>query len=141
MDDPVYRLTDLCVRCPDAGAQRVAILDGVSLRVPRGEQIAVVGPSGAGKTTLLRVLALACQPDAGSIEAFGAAPWRMSSRARHRLRRRAFLAPQAPPLPPRQRVVTAVLAGRLPRWSLTTALPSLVRPREVELAHEARQRL
>jgi phosphonate transport system ATP-binding protein len=37
--------------------------------------------------------------------------------ARHKLRARLFLAPQTPPLPPRQRVVHAVLAARLPHWS------------------------
>ncbi|MCZ9342256.1 ABC transporter ATP-binding protein/permease, partial [Streptomyces sp. TRM76130] len=33
------------------------VLDGVSLTVPEGKRVAVVGPSGAGKTTLLQLLA------------------------------------------------------------------------------------
>jgi phosphonate transport system ATP-binding protein len=41
-----------------------------------------------------------------------------------RLRGQLFLAPQVPPLPPRQRVVTAVLAGRLPRMGLWRSLRS-----------------
>jgi phosphonate transport system ATP-binding protein len=48
-----------------------------------------------------------------------------------------FLAPQLPPLPPRQRVVTAVLAARLPQWSLWRALASLVRPADPAAAHAA----
>jgi ABC-type multidrug transport system ATPase subunit len=35
----------------------IALLDGVSLRVPKGHFMAVVGPSGCGKTTLLKTIA------------------------------------------------------------------------------------
>jgi branched-chain amino acid transport system ATP-binding protein len=43
------------------------VLDGVSLRLGRGEAVGVVGPNGAGKTTLLSVLAGSLAPDQGSI--------------------------------------------------------------------------
>jgi branched-chain amino acid transport system ATP-binding protein len=43
------------------------VLDGVSLRLSRGEAVGVVGPNGAGKTTLLSVLAGSLAPDQGSI--------------------------------------------------------------------------
>ncbi len=56
---------------------------------------------------------------------------------RQRLRGRLCLAPQVPPLPPRQRVVTAVLAGTLPRQSLWRSLRSLWHPRDAPLAHAA----
>lgn len=58
----------------------------------------------------------------------------LSSRQRHALRKQSFLAPQTPPLPPRQRVVTTVLAGRLPQWSLLWALVSLVKPADPQAA-------
>jgi phosphonate transport system ATP-binding protein len=116
------------------------VLKDLSITVQRGDQVALIGPSGAGKTTLLAVLALAREPAAGVVEFFGQDAWALASSARHALRKRLFLAPQTPPLPPRQRVVTAVLAGRLPQWPLTTALASLVRPRAATVAFEALDR-
>lgn len=137
MADTIYRLRDLCVRHPGSGARTPCVVKQFDLDVVRGEQIAVIGPSGAGKTTLLAALALARQPDGGLLELFGRQPWELASGERHALRRRLFLAPQAPPLPPRQRVVTAVLAGKLPRWTLWQALASLIYPRQAGLAAAA----
>ena len=42
-------------------------LHGVSLRVPRGQHIGVIGRNGAGKSTLLRVLARVIGPQTGSV--------------------------------------------------------------------------
>ena len=67
-------------------------------------------------------------------------PWQCSDVERHRLRARVFLAPQAPPLPPRQRVVNAVLAGRLPQMSTWQALRSLVYPIDAPAVARALER-
>ncbi|MDC8756201.1 phosphonate ABC transporter ATP-binding protein [Janthinobacterium fluminis] len=130
-----YSLEQLTVRHPGAG--RRAALHDISLVVAQGEHVALIGPSGAGKTTLLATLACAQRPDSGRFTAFGVDPWALPEAQRHRLRARAFLAPQTPPLPPRQRVVTAVLAARLPHWSLWRALRSLFKPLEPEAAWQA----
>ncbi|MCM5569629.1 ATP-binding cassette domain-containing protein [Burkholderiaceae bacterium FT117] len=108
-----------------------------SVAIEPGEQVALIGPSGAGKTTMLGVLGAAVRPTAGHVLVDGADPWTLSGPALRALRARLFSAPQAPPLPPRQRVVTAVLAGRLPQWSLRRALASLWRAAEPELAARA----
>ncbi len=43
------------------------VLNGVSLRVERGERVALIGPNGAGKTTLLRIIGGFETCDSGSI--------------------------------------------------------------------------
>jgi len=50
----------------------VVALQGLSLRVARGEFLAVLGPSGAGKSTLMGCLAGTQRPLAGELHAFGA---------------------------------------------------------------------
>lgn len=107
------------------------------LAVAAGEQLAVVGPSGAGKTTLLHALACALRPAAGRLELGGVDPWSLPVAHLQKLRGRLFLAPQAPPLPPRQRVVTAVLAARLPQQSLFASLRSLFYPTGIAQAQSA----
>lgn len=117
-----------------------AALHSLNLRIQAGEQVAIIGPSGAGKTTLLHTLALAHQPSQGELIWYGQKPWSLRSQQRHSLRQQLFLAPQSPPLPPRQRVVTAVLAGRLAQWSLWRALRNWVYPVDARVAWLALQR-
>ena len=116
-------------------------LRGVTLAAAAGERLAVIGPSGAGKTTLLRVLGASLRPGAGSVQALGADPWRLGTAALRRLRARIGTVHQAPPIPPRLRVVTAVLAGRLGQWSAARAMASLLYPRDIAGAREALARL
>ncbi|NLF16270.1 MAG: ABC transporter ATP-binding protein [Lentisphaerae bacterium] len=51
--------------------ERMTVLAGVSLRVERGEMVALLGPSGCGKTTLLNLAAGFDAPDAGTIRIGG----------------------------------------------------------------------
>ena len=43
------------------------IVSGLSLRILRGDRLAIVGPNGAGKTTILSLLSGAIESDSGSI--------------------------------------------------------------------------
>ena len=53
------------------GRTEVQALRGVSLDVPRGELLAIMGPSGSGKSTLLHILGALDAPTAGTIEVAG----------------------------------------------------------------------
>lgn len=131
-------LLDHCsARHPAAPAAAPLALAGLSLRVDAGEQLAVIGPSGAGKTTLLHLLACAIRPADGVLQLDDRDPWQLPRRQLQRLRGTLFLAPQVPPLPPRQRVVTAVLAGRLPHIGLWQSLRSLFYPQGMARADAA----
>jgi ATP-binding cassette subfamily F protein uup len=43
------------------------IVDGLNLRVMRGDRLGIIGPNGAGKTTLLKLLLGQLEPDAGTL--------------------------------------------------------------------------
>ncbi len=133
-------LEGLAARHPAARADAPPALRPLALSIAAGEQVAVIGPSGAGKTTLLQALACALPPAAGTLRLDGTDPWSLSRGALHRLRGRLFLAPQVPPLPPRQRVVTAVLAGRLPAMGFAASVRSLLYPSDIPAAHDALDR-
>jgi len=134
------QLRALSARHPASRPGTAPALQPLDLTVADGEQVAVIGASGAGKTTLLQVIALALKPHAGSVRLDGRSPWALPRRELQRLRGELFLAPQVPPLPPRQRVVTSVLAGRLPAMGLLASLRSLFYPSDIPAAHDALDR-
>ena len=101
----------------------------------------LTGPSGAGKTSLLRMLATALRPSSGTIEVLDTDPWRLDRRGLRQLRSRIGMVHQAPPIPPRQRVVTAVLAGRLGQWPAWKSLASLVYPLDIPGAERMLERM
>ncbi len=124
-------------RHPAALPSAPSALRALNLQLTNGEHVAIIGPSGAGKTTLLQVLACAQSPTQGTLQLAGVNPWSQTAGALRALRGQLFLAPQVPPLPPRQRVVTSVLAGRLPAMGLWASLRSLFYPVDIPAAYEA----
>ena len=116
-------------------------LASVDLDVAAGERVALIGPSGAGKTSLLRVAAGALRPSEGRVTLLGDEPWTLSASALKALRARVGFVHQAPPIPPRLRVVTAVLAGRLGQWSTGRALRSWLLPGDAAGARDALARV
>ena len=68
------------------GPKRVQVLTDVSLQVPAGTSMAIVGASGAGKSTLLHILGGLDRPDAGQVLVDQHSLWEMSDRQRSDLR-------------------------------------------------------
>jgi len=73
---PAVSVTGLTVK---RGGRR--ILSEVSLRVPRGDFLAVVGPNGAGKSTLVQSLAGVLRVPRGTVGVLGIDPARASASA------------------------------------------------------------
>ena len=60
-------------------------LPGISVRLERGESLAVLGPNGSGKSTLLRILAGLLRPSGGHVSVLGCALPKETHRLRGRV--------------------------------------------------------
>ena len=70
MTEPVLALTDARLTL-DGNAGPVEILKGISLTVPRGETLGLIGPSGSGKSSLLMLLGGLERATGGRVMALG----------------------------------------------------------------------
>ena len=118
-------------------------LSDITLNAGQGERIALIGPSGAGKSSLLSILGTALAPTEGQGEIL-ACPLAVTM-VRHRnaksLRSRIGSIHQSPPIPGRQRVVTALLAGKLGQWPTWKSLISLLYPLDLPGARTVLERV
>jgi putative ABC transport system ATP-binding protein len=86
--DPLVRVTDVH-KVFHRGSERIDVLHGLKLEIPRGDFLGLMGPSGSGKSTLLNLLGGLDRPTEGAIEVGGQRIDKMSNgqlaqwRARH----------------------------------------------------------
>jgi len=69
------------------GKRQVIALDAVSLSIPRGQMVSVIGPSGSGKSTLLNLVGGLDRPSSGTVRIDGAALGGMSDDELTKVRR------------------------------------------------------
>ncbi|GAA3140101.1 ABC transporter ATP-binding protein [Planomonospora alba] len=137
-EPPVIELSRVCRRFP--ARPPVRALHEVSLRVDRGDHVAVMGPSGSGKSTLLNVLGLLDRPTSGRYLLDGVETTTLRDGARTRLRgdRIGFVFQSFHLLPHRSVVENVMLAeiygGPARRGRRERALAALER---VGVAHRA----
>ena len=59
--NPAFSTTDL-TKVYQMGEEQVIALNKISIEVPQGDYLAIMGPSGSGKSTLLNLLGCLDQP-------------------------------------------------------------------------------
>jgi len=113
MDTPAIQAEGLCKRFG-----RVEAVTELSLAVPPGQVLALMGANGAGKTTLIRLLLGLLRPDGGSASVLGLDPQRESVR----LRQQVGYVPEAHHFYPWMRIgeVCRFAAGAYPTWDVDT---------------------
>lgn len=100
----------------------VQALQPVSLRIPAGQMVGVIGRSGAGKSTLLRLLNRLADPSSGRIDFDGTDVTALQGRDLRMWRASCAMIFQQFNLVPRLDVITNVLLGRLARHGPLSAL-------------------
>jgi iron complex transport system ATP-binding protein len=106
------------------------VLRDVSVDVPAGGFIGIIGPNGSGKTTLLRLLAGMRRPQRGSVVLDGIS---LAAMPRAEIARRMAVVPQETHLAFDYTVLEVVLMGRYPHLGAF----AIEGPRDLALAREA----
>jgi len=110
----------------------VQALNGLTLQVEPGEQIALLGQSGAGKTTLFRLLNGTLRPTTGSVFFDGRDTASLTGSALRAMRRRVGTIYQQHNLVPSLSALENTLCGALGRMSLLKTLRGVFRPAKAD---------
>src|SRR6202795_3247876 len=82
-DSPVIEVSNLVRKFGDR-----TVIKHISLKIPRGETLVIMGGSGCGKSTLLRHIIGSMKPTSGSVKIFGQEITTMNEREIASVRRR-----------------------------------------------------
>jgi iron complex transport system ATP-binding protein len=106
------------------------VIAGVSLSIPAGRIVGILGPNGSGKTTLLKLLAGTLTPASGTVTFEGED---LRTRPRQKTARRLAVVPQDTHLAFDYTVMEIVLMGRYPHLGAL----QIEGPRDLEIARRA----
>jgi predicted ABC-type transport system involved in lysophospholipase L1 biosynthesis ATPase subunit len=140
--DPAVRAVDVAKTYGPASAL-VQALRGVSLEIPRGQRVVLLGKSGSGKSTLLNLLGGLDRPTSGTIHVGGRELTRFSSRelAHYRLATVGMIFQSFNLIPSRTALqnveLPMIFAGRSPRIRRAAARRALA---AVGLSHRLSHR-
>jgi len=120
---------------------RKTAVDSVTLDIPQGQMVGIIGRSGAGKSTLLRMINRLQEPTSGSIHFAGVEVSSLRGQALRNWQRDCAMIFQQFNLVPRLDVLTNVMLGRLNHRSTTMSLLGLFSREERIHAIAALERL
>ena len=121
-------------------ATRNAVSD-ISLSIPQGQMVGIIGRSGAGKSTLLRMINRLAEPTGGRITVEGRDVTTLRGRALHEWRAKCAMVFQQFNLVGRLDVVTNVLTGRLYHHGFASSMLRMFTPAERAFAIRSLDRL
>ena len=116
-------------------------VDNVTLDIPAGQMVGIIGRSGAGKSTFLRMINRLADPSAGSIVFAGREVSSLKGAELRRWQRDCAMIFQQFNLVPRLDVLTNVLLGRLNHRSTVTSILNMFTREERIMAIAALERL
>ncbi|WP_338022065.1 phosphonate ABC transporter ATP-binding protein [Allorhizobium sonneratiae] len=116
-------------------------VENVSLSIPHGQMVGVIGRSGAGKSTLLRMINRLGEPTSGSMRFGGVEITALKGKALRNWQRDCAMIFQQFNLVPRLDVLTNVMLGRLNHRSTALSLLNIFSREERIMAIAALERL
>ncbi|MCW1409393.1 phosphonate ABC transporter ATP-binding protein [Rhizobium sp. 1AS11] len=116
-------------------------VDSVTLAIPQGQMVGIIGRSGAGKSTLLRMINRLQEPSSGSVHFAGVEVSGLRGRALRNWQRDCAMIFQQFNLVPRLDVLTNVMLGRLNHRSTLMSLLNIFTREERVHAIAALERL
>lgn len=120
---------------------RSTAVSNVSMNIPKGQMVGVIGRSGAGKSTLLRMINRLINPSEGAISFDGVEVTKLRGAELRNWHRDCAMVFQQFNLVPRLDVMTNVLLGRLNHRSSTLSLLNIFSREEQLKAISALERL